>query len=192
MATAGAQWLIERGVVDPRRLREMPSVNRRRFGEIAEAIRGESLGAPASICWKATWQVLLEKETQISGRKWYDLKGRWAAGCEAIFNDTLHWTDPMWNQHANRGSSEHDLDERKWPGVASHTEAVSAATCTNTVVMGEVGGQDLEHPDTCICFFKNCAYQISLRSGVKRPVRRLEIIFGTKVYKIGTLDLEAA
>ena len=47
MATAGAQWLIERGVVDPRRLREMPSVKRRRFEEIAEAIRGESLGAPA-------------------------------------------------------------------------------------------------------------------------------------------------
>ena len=58
--------------------------------------------------------------------------------------------------------------------------------------MGEVGGQDLEHPDTCICFFKNSAYQINLRSGVKRPVRRLEIIFGTKVYKIGTFDLEAA
>ena len=135
--------------------------------------------------------MLLEEETQVSGAKWYDLKGRWAAGCEAIFNDTLHWTDPMWNQHANRGGSEHDLDERKWPGVASHTEAVSAATCTNTVVIGKVSGQDLEHPDTCICFFKNGAYQINLCSGVKRPVRRLEIVFGSKVYKIGTLDLEA-
>ena len=49
----------------------------------------------------------------------------------------------------------------------------------------------MEHPDTCICFFKNGAYQINLRSGVKRPVRRLEILFGSKVYKIGTLDLDA-
>ncbi len=136
MATAEAQWLIERGVVDPRRLREMPSVKRRRFEEIAEAIGGESLGTPPSINSKATWQVLLEEETQVSGAKWYDLKGRWAAGCEAIFNDTLHWMDPMWNHDANRGGSE--------------------------------------------------------RSGVKRPVRRLEILFGSKVYKIGTLDLEAA
>ncbi len=58
--------------------------------------------------------------------------------------------------------------------------------------MGEVGGQDLEYPDTCICFFQNIAYQINLRSGVKRPVRRLEILFGSKVYKIRTLDLEVA
>ena len=72
------------------------------------------------------------------------------------------------------------------------TRELSAATCTSTVVMGEVGGQDFEHPDACICFFKSGAFQINLRSGVKRPVRRLELLFGSKVYKIGTLDLEAA
>ncbi len=58
--------------------------------------------------------------------------------------------------------------------------------------MGEVSGQDFEHPDTCICFFKNGAFQINLRWGVKRPARRLDLLVGSKVYKIGTIDLEAA
>ena len=67
---------------------------------------------------------------------------------------------------------------------------LGAVTCANTVVMGEV--QDLEYTDTCICFFQNGAYHINFRSRVKRPARRLVVFFGSEVYKIRTLDLEAA
>ena len=193
MASAGTQWLIERGVVDPRGLQEMPSIKRRRFEEVADAIRGESVGAFVSITnkQKAIWQVLLEEEKEASGAKWCDLKGPWAAGCEAVYNETFHWTDSMWNHHLRRGGSEEDLEERRWPGVASHrgsqgvsdTTALSAATCASTVVLGE----DLGYPDNSIWFFKDGAYQINHRSGAKRPVRRLDINFGSKVYKIARL-----
>ena len=94
------------------------------------------------------WQCLLGEVGALGGRTWGTLTDEWSIACETIFEVISDWA------------------AAEWQCLELHQRPV-------------VEGELLGWPEHTIKFFdESVIYQINLRSGIARPVRRVYINFG--------------
>ena len=158
------EQLIRMAICDRERLKEMPSIKKRRLEIIAAAITGhQSTKAEGTVVAmkdikNVSWQVKTAEGREWQGPSCVDLPPKWYAACEAVYLYTKGWTDTTWAS-ANLTWDEH----RKGP-------------CGGPLC---VKGSDIDESTGYLMLFgKNQVHQLNTSSGTARPVRRMESTWG--------------